>query len=50
MLTLPQAVKSAVRVDLLEMDLPGAAAPTVQNNSVTVDVKPREVVTLKLAF
>jgi alpha-mannosidase len=49
-LTLPQAVKSAVRVDLLEMDLLGAAAPTIQGNSVTLDVKPREVVTLKLAF
>lgn len=49
-LTLPQAVKSAVRVDLLEMDLPGAAAPTIQGSSVTLDVKAREVVTLKLMF
>ena len=49
-LTLPLVLKSAVRVDLLEMDLPGAAVATIQNNTVSLDVKAREVVTLKLAF
>ena len=49
-LTLPQAVKSAVRVDLLEMDLPDATAATILNDTVSVNVKPREIVTLKLAF
>jgi len=46
----PQAVTAARRLDLLERPLSGAASPRVDGQTVVVDVKPHEIVTLGLQF
>jgi alpha-mannosidase len=47
---LAQAPKKAERVNLLEEPVEGAAAPSIEGNSVRVKVKPHEIVTLRLEF
>jgi len=45
-INLPITAKSARRLNLIEFPLSDAAAPTVQGKSVTVVLKPHEIVTL----
>ncbi len=47
---LAHAPKKAVRANLLEEPVEGAAAPSIEGNSVRVKVKPHEIVTLRLEF
>ncbi len=47
-LTLPQPVRTAHRVNLLELPLDGAAAPVIEGHTVRVPIRPYEVVTLKV--
>ena len=49
-LTLPVSVQSADRLDLLERPLPAAAAPVVADGTVSVALKPHEIVTLGIKF
>jgi alpha-mannosidase len=43
---LPVTAKSARRLNLIELPLQDATAPTVQGKSVTVTLKPHEIVTI----
>ena len=45
-LTLPITAKSARRLNLIELPLPNAAAPIVHGKTVTVTLKPHEIVTI----
>jgi alpha-mannosidase len=44
--TLPMTVNSARRLNLVELPLKSAAAPEVQGNTITVRLRPHEIVTL----
>jgi alpha-mannosidase len=49
-LTLPGSVQSAERLDLLERPLTAAAAPVVADGTVSVILKPHEIVTIGIKF
>ena len=45
-LELPITAKSARRLNLIEMPLQGVAAPTLQGTTLSVQLKPHEIVTI----
>ncbi len=49
-LTLPKPPTRVTRVNLLEDDMPEANPPTLAGNTVSLPLRPHEVVTLRVKF
>lgn len=49
-LILPMEVKSAERLNLIELPLPSAATPEVKGKTIQVKIRPHEIVTLGIQF